>query len=586
VSHSHRYLVHFSSEQNEKMIRVGRPILIALICLFSTSVFVLRDVPAQTFTTPQIPSGRTLGDIGGSSSRGGAFVPSASPDSGSIEGQTYNDKLTVPRFDTSAGEVEVDPGTTVFGPVDGAVPTISPELPSNNETPSSASMKSGGRDFEFSGAAPTRATRETSARRSKADIGEMPGRDIVRQRYPDGNVQIARHVKQDQDGNFINDGQWQLFDREGVRIAMGTYVGGAMDGQWARLHLKSDGGIFLNPPFSLFQGPFKSLANFSEGKITGRWRIMDAKGQKVFEMPYQNGKRDGLAVWFYPGEKIYRRMQFADNVPHGQLVQFDQRGRITRKEVYQDGRRIENRVTYYRPGNQKQEAKIILRGRVELNGEDQWWDAKPAELVVTGEDTEQGPIRSWYQNGQAKMIGNLEEGLRVGRFVWWHENGVKQSMGSYDAQGNKVGQWTWWHKNGMKSIVGQYKDDQPDGLWRQWDENGVQTREKTFDADAASIDLFGAEDADVGESIDFDSGEDGSMQSMLDDNDATSESNEDRERGSKGTESLEDISPVEMEGEKLPSPADAKGDDSSVLRLQGPLQTTDQQADKFFQIGF
>jgi len=226
---------------------------------------------------------------------------------------------------------------------------------------------------------------------------------------------------------------------------------------------------------------------------------------------------------------------------------------------------------------------------VELNGEDQWWDAKPAELVVTGEDSEQGPIRSWYQNGQAKMIGNLEEGLRVGRFVWWHENGVKQSMGSYDAQGNKVGQWVWWHKNGMKSIMGQYKDDHADGLWRQWDEDGVRTREKNFDAEAAaeaSIDLFGGKDTDVGESIDLESAEDGSMQSMLNDRDVDADLDEDGSQDSKGTESLEDISPAEMEGEELPSPGADRSDDSSVLRLQGPRQPTDEQVDLFFQIGF
>jgi len=495
-------------------------------------------VPAQTFVSPPIPKGRTLGDIGGSSSRGGAFVPAPSSSSNSFAGQSFNDQQPVPRFDTNAGEVDVESGTTIFGPVDGAVPGISPELPWSDSADFDPA-ESSGTELRFSGEGSSNATRETSARRSKADISEMPGREIIRQRYPDGSVQIARHVKQDQSGNYVNDGQWQLFDRKGVRIAMGSYIDGAMEGQWARLHLKSDGGIFLNPPFSLFQGPFKSMATFSEGRISGRWRITDARGQKVFEMPYKDGKRDGLAVWFYPGEKIFRRMQFSANVPDGQLAQFDQRGKITRKEVYQDGKRIENRVTYYRPSNQKQEAKIILRGRVELNGEDQWWDAKPAELVVTGEDSEQGPIRSWYQNGQAKMIGNLED---------------------YDARGNKVGQWVWWHKNGMKSIMGQYKDDQADGLWRQWDEDGTQTREKDFDAAAeaeASIDLFGQEDEGVGESI-----------------------------NSLGTETLEDILPAEMEGEELPSPDAANGDDSSVLRLKGPGQPTEEQVDQFFQTGF
>ena len=574
------------------MIRVGRPILIAFFGLLGTSIFAHAEASAQTFSAPEIPSRRTLGDISGGSSSAGSFVPTPSSASSSLPSQEFNEQQPVPQFDTSAFEAEVDPGTTVFGPVEGSVPSLSQEPLWSAEAEQSDSAQFNGGDYGYS-AEPSPTRRETSARRAKADISEMRGREIIRQRYPDGNVQIARHVKQDQSGNYVNDGQWQLFDREGIRIAMGTYVDGAMEGPWARLHLKSDGGIFLNPPFSLFQGPFKSRASFSEGRISGQWRITDAKGQKVFEMPYKDGKRDGLAVWFYPGEKIFRRMQFADNVPDGQLVQFDQRGKITRKEVYQDGKRIENRVTYYRPGNQKQEAKIVLLGRVELNGEDQWWEAKPAELVVTGEDSEHGPIRSWYQNGQAKMIGNLEDGSRVGRFVWWHQNGVKQSMGNYDARGRKTGQWVWWHENGMKSIMGHYKQDEADGVWRQWDPDGKQTREKTFDGEAAaqareesSIDLFAGEDSDAGESIDLELAEDGAMASMLDEGEEEPDSDQDSERSSQGTDSLEDISPAEMESEELPSPGAGADEDSSVIRLQGPGQTTEEEVEEFFQISF
>ncbi len=584
------------------MTRVGRPILIALLFLPSVSFLGNGGALAQIFESPEIPRGQTIGDLSGSTSGASTFVPSPMS-----SGQPFDDAQSaqsVPRFDTSAGEAVdsvKESGTMVFGPVDGAVPTISRE-----DSWSGAAEFNGG---ESGYSQPQRSveTRETSARRSKADIGEMRGREIIRQRYPDGNVQIARHVKQDQGGNYVNDGQWQLFDREGIRIAMGTYVDGAMEGQWARLHQKSDGGIFLNPPFSLFQGPFTSRATFANGKLSGEWRITDAKGRKVFEMPYVDGKRDGLALWFYPGDKVFRRMQFANNVPDGQLIQFDQRGKTTRKEIYQDGKRIEKRVTYYRPSNQKQEAKIVLRGRLELNGEDQWWDAKPAALIVAGEDSEQGPIRSWYKNGQTKMVGNLEDGARVGRFVWWHENGVKQSMGTYDARGQKTGQWVWWHKNGMKSIMGQYKNDEPDGEWREWDEDGKQVREKTFDADAEkgfdddSVSLF-RDDVDRGESIDIqssddavtdatDGGEDGSMESMINDNsdpapDPAPDSNQDRESGSGGTESLEDISPAEMEGEELPSPGASADDDSSASQLQRSGKSADDDVDRFFQIGF
>jgi len=145
----------------------------------------------------------------------------------------------------------------------------------------------------------------------------------------------------------------------------------------------------------------------------------------------------------------------------------------------------------------------------------------------------------------------------------------------------------------MKSIMGHYKQDEADGVWRQWDQDGQQTREKTFDADAAlqdfeesSIDLFAGEDSDDDESIDLELAEDGAMESMLDDGEEETDSDEDSKRSSQGTDSLEDISPAEMEGEELPLPGAGADDDSSAVRLHGPGQATEEDADEFFQISF
>ena len=76
------------------------------------------------------------------------------------------------------------------------------------------------------------------------------------------------------------------------------------------------------------------------------------------------------------------------------------------------------------------------------------------------------------------------------------------------------------------------------------------------------------------------------MESMLDDGGEESDSNEDSERSLQGTESLEDISPAEMEGEELPSPNAEVEDSSSAVRLHGPGQATEEEVDEFFQISF
>ena len=262
----------------------------------------------QAFVAPQIPSGRSIGDMGVSDFGVGSGTRETRPRGSVVQpqfeaAQRWGDGLT-PESD----------GPMVFGPVDGDVPTIGNDRGfggqafdsrSNTTIPNLRSTLGNSQDLPTPSSAPP--ARETSVRRPKADITEMPGREIVRQRYPDGTVQIARHVRLAENGDYVNDGQWKLFDRNGAVIAIGTYADGEMEGRWARLHSQSSGGIFMNPPFSQFQGPFTSKATFSVGLLSGAWTITDAKGRKVFEMPYKDGKRDGLAVWFYPSEQIYRR---------------------------------------------------------------------------------------------------------------------------------------------------------------------------------------------------------------------------------------------------------------------------------------
>ncbi len=443
---------------------------------------------SQQFTTPEVPISQTMdgqtygvlpGDLG--SNRG--------IDNHVFEGRVFEGRvLTGPngqpgdrtlRFppNDSLGQ-NVNDSATVFGPIEiePLPPVTAEQIPTRRalQNPSDAALR---------------------RTKQRPDLLEIPNREIIRQRYPDGNVHIARHVMQDADGNWVNDGQWKLFDQQGAMIASGAYRNGAMAGKWSRLHAAGSGGIFNNLPFIEFDGPYASHAVFESGKLSGTWVIEDRRGQKIFEMPYQNGRRNGVAVWHLPEGKIFRRMEFKDDVPVGNLVEYNKQGKISRKETYKDGMKIVSNVTYYRPSGQKRQESILRRGKLELQGQDDWWEAKPATMIVTGQDVQHGPIRSWYENGQTKMVGNLVQGVRVGKFVWWHQNGTKQLVGQYDRSGNKVQRWRWWHDNGIKSIDGGYDQGQPDGTWRWWDIQGALINEEEFNPEdetavAISIDAL------------------------------------------------------------------------------------------------
>ncbi len=68
--------------------------------------------------------------------------------------------------------------------------------------------------------------------------------------------------------------------------------------------------------------------------------------------------------------------------------------------------------------------------------------------------------------------------LRVGRWAFRDELGIVQS-GAFES-GMRTGVWTAYHSNGFKASEGEYVDDQPDGVWNEWDSEGHFVARRTF----------------------------------------------------------------------------------------------------------
>lgn len=305
-------------------------------------------------------------------------------------------------------------------------------------------------------------------------------REVIVQRYADGKPQIEREVVQDADGNFVNDGFWRVLSNTGERnvIASGRYRMGVMDGVWQRQHTADSSGLFQTKPFSLFKSPFLSSATFSNGKLDGMWTLADAYERKIFEIPYRKGQRSGTATWWYPSLNKMREVTFIDGVIDGKLLEWDEQNKLTREEEFVSGQKVIRNVTFYRP-KQKESENFYLDPKLTTDGEDNWWEAKPAPLVTNGTRLQHGPAVAWYDNGLPKMKGQYVSGKRVGRFTWWHNNGNKQLEGVYEAD-DKVGAWTWWHENGMKSIEGNYEANVAVGVWRWWEPDGQLASEENL----------------------------------------------------------------------------------------------------------
>ena len=315
----------------------------------------------------------------------------------------------------------------------------------------------------------------------RANQADKVRREQVVENYSDGKPRLLRTVALDREGNYYNDGPWVVKDRDGKVVAAGTYRKGVMQGQWARRHTSAEGGMFGEKPFTSFQGPFDSMANFKAGKLDGQWIVYDRAKRSIFEIGYEDGKRDGLATWFYPDTTKMRQATFKQGVLDGEVSEWDEDGRLVSKEFYADGRKLIRNRSFYRPEVPKEES-YYLDVKLRQNGLDNWWDAKPAPYLSSGKRIQNGQARSWYSNRQLQYQGQFRNDKPIGRFFWWHENGNRSTVGQFNRAGDRDGRWIWWHDNGMKRIEGDYKEDQPSGVWRSWDEAGKLIKSKDYNS--------------------------------------------------------------------------------------------------------
>jgi antitoxin component YwqK of YwqJK toxin-antitoxin module len=59
----------------------------------------------------------------------------------------------------------------------------------------------------------------------------------------------------------------------------------------------------------------------------------------------------------------------------------------------------------------------------------------------------QGPLMTWYDNGQKREETQFEGNQPHGLWTTWHDNGQKRSE-SYYEDGRKVGLWRMWDRDG------------------------------------------------------------------------------------------------------------------------------------------
>ena len=111
--------------------------------------------------------------------------------------------------------------------------------------------------------------------------------------------------------------------------------------------------------------------------------------------------------------------------------------------------------------------------------EESYPDGSPKTVCLyTGKGENRQLIRetTYYPNRKLKMDGTYKNNQRDGQWIYWYENGSKWSEGFF-REGKNDGKRLTYFENGKVRYEAYYKDGIRVGKWRFFDNNGKLLQE-------------------------------------------------------------------------------------------------------------
>lgn len=99
---------------------------------------------------------------------------------------------------------------------------------------------------------------------------------------------------------------------------------------------------------------------------------------------------------------------------------------------------------------------------------------EPMMIGYYDEGRKNGKFEQWYDDGKRRhreLIATFINDQYDGIYREWYENGKKSIVGTYQ-NGREQGPYKEWHENGRRALQTEYKDGTPDGTYREWYDNG------------------------------------------------------------------------------------------------------------------
>ena len=188
-------------------------------------------------------------------------------------------------------------------------------------------------------------------------------RDDWKEYYPDGKLRCTGHYYKGR-----KYGKWRYYYPDGKLEQEGEYRNGKYDGRWVWYF--PDGEPRLEQEY--YHGKLDGLnieygdslqvvakGNYSEGLEDGKWEYLN--GKEFTEGNYDMGERNGIWKTYWNERGKNKRLSFqgsyANGLPHGQHLHFDENGVLRKEEYYRLGAKTGTWIYYDKDGNPEMRVK-------------------------------------------------------------------------------------------------------------------------------------------------------------------------------------------------------------------------------------
>ena len=263
--------------------------------------------------------------------------------------------------------------------------------------------------------------------------------------YENGNIQLIGYYN-----NGFPDSLWQWYNETGQLKKIGNYKKGLEHGVWINYY---NNGILSDS------------GSFYEGRMHGKWIYKYENGGLLQSGFFNRNAQDSIWKSYYTNGQLSSNGNMKEGKPFGNWITYFENGQLFEEIDYSD--------------------KISIKNAWDINGN---------QLVVNGN----GIYKSFSPTGQVLLTGEVRDGIKVGKWKIFYENGkIKEEgeflndmyllMNSWDINENQIvkngfGNYNSYYKDGVSVFeTGEIKDGLRNGLWKvHYESNGNTIEELQY----------------------------------------------------------------------------------------------------------